>query len=130
MIKKILIVFVIIIFIFSLFRYLSKKDESSKKIELTYKQSAGIPFRWEYEIEDESIVKFEKSYVIKVENKGGNVGAKVYTNYVFKGLKKGTTTITFKFVNFTNNQIVKEEKNIVKVDNNLNISLVGIPVKK
>lgn len=130
MIKKILIVFVIIIFIFSLFRYLSKKDESSKKIELTYKQSAGIPFRWEYEIEDESIVKFEKSYVIKDENKGGNVGAKVYTNYVFKGLKKGTTTITFKFVNFTNNQIVKEEKNIVKVDNNLNISLVGIPVKK
>ena len=38
--------------------------------------------------------------------------------------EEGTTTITFKYVNITNGSITKEEKNIVKVDRNKNISLV------
>ena len=104
-------------------------DESSKKLELTYEKSAGIPYKWEYEIEDDSIVTFDKSYVIKDENKGGLVGGKVYTNYVFKGLKKGTTTITFRFINFTTNEIDSEEKHTVKVDDDLNISLVAVPLE-
>lgn len=99
-------------------------DESSKILELTYKQNAGVPYKWEYEIEDESIVKFVKSYVVEDDNKNGKVGAPIYTNYVFKGLKKGTTTITFKFINITNNKVEKEEVNKVKVDEFGNISLV------
>jgi len=99
-------------------------DESSKILELTYKQNAGIPYKWEYKIEDESIVKFVKSYVVEDDNKDGKVGAPIYTNYVFKGIKKGTTTITFKFINITNNKVEKEEVNKVKVDEFGNISLV------
>ena len=130
--KKILIGIIIIVLFIAIviFKYIILNNDSSKKLELTYEINAGIPFRWEYEIEDKNIVKFDKSYVIKDENKGGLVGGKVTTNYVFKGLKKGTTTITFKFVNFTTNQVTKEEKHTVKVDDNLNISLVAIPVKK
>jgi len=99
-------------------------DESSKILELTYKQNAGIPYKWEYKIEDESIVKFVKSYVVEDDNKDGKVGAPIYTNYVFKGIKKGTTTITFKFINITTNKVEKEEVNKVKVDEFGNISLV------
>ncbi len=95
------------------------------ELELTYEINAGIPFKWQYVIEDESIVEFVKSYVIRDDNKGGLVGASVYTNYVFRGLKEGTTTITFQYVNFTNgNKIFEERKHIVRVDDKLHISLV------
>ena len=86
--------------------------------------NAGIPFKWEFEIEDESIAKFVKSYVVKDENTNGKVGASVYTNYVFKGLKEGKTKITFKFVSITDEKVEKEETHTVKVDRNKNISLV------
>lgn len=126
--KIILISLIIIIIIGTLFIILKTKKpikESSKQLELTYKINAGIPFKWEYAIENPKIVKFVKSYVVKDENKGAIVGAPVYTNYVFKGLKEGTTTITFKYVNFTEGTITEERKHTVKVDENNNISLVN-----
>lgn len=104
--------------------------KSSKQLELTYDINAGIPFKWEVEVEDESIVKYVKNYVVEDENKGGLVGGRITRNYVFEGLKEGTTTISFKYVYFTENRVEKEEKHTVKVDKDLNISLVGIPVEQ
>lgn len=125
MIKKVFIIIILAILFVGII-FFKLKENASKKLELTYEINAGIPFRWEYEIKDSTIAAFEKSYVVKDENKGGLVGGKVATNYVFKGLKKGKTIITFKFVNFTTNKVEKEEKHNVKVDDNLNISLVAI----
>ena len=130
--KKIIIGLVIVIFIvisFVIIKYVPKKD-NSKQLELTYDINAGIPFRWEVEVEDESIVKYVKNYVVEDENKGGLVGGRITRNYVFEGLKEGTTTISFKYVYFTENRVEKEEKHTVKVDKDLNISLVGIPVEQ
>ena len=39
---------------------INKKTSNPKQLELTYKINAGIPFKWEHEIEDDSIVKFVK----------------------------------------------------------------------
>ncbi len=100
--------------------------KGNKELEITKSISAGIPFKYEVEIEDKEIVEFVKSYVVKDENTGGIVGAKVHTNYVFKGLKEGKTHIIFKFVNFTNNIVDSEDKYLVKVDSDLNISLVVV----
>ena len=124
--KKVLILIgiIVVLLIGGVIISLNIFDESSKILELTYKQNAGVPYKWEYKIEDESIVKFVKSYVVEDDNKDGKVGAPIYTNYVFKGIKKGTTTITFKFINITNNKVEKEEVNKVKVDEFGNISLV------
>jgi hypothetical protein len=115
----VLIVVVVIIVI-------KPKDKySPKELELTYEINAGIPFKWVYEIEDPKIVEFVKSYVVRDDNKGGKVGASVYTNYVFKGLKEGTTTITFKIVSITGErEDTNHETHKVKVDKDLNISLV------
>jgi predicted secreted protein len=55
------------------------------------------------------------------------VGATISTNYVFKGVKEGKTTITFKYVNIISNAVEKEEKVTVKVDKHKNISLVANP---
>ena len=99
--------------------------KSSKELELTYEINAGIPYKWVYEIEDPTIIEFVKSYVLKDDNTGSIVGASVYTNYVFKGLKEGVTTITFKCISITDEtDIWKEEKTKVKVDKDGNISIV------
>lgn len=124
----ILVVLVILIIGICVCIFLKKHEESSKKLELTYEINAGIPFRWEYEIEDEDIVEFVGTKVIRDDNKGGKVGGSVYTNYIFKGKKEGTTTITFKMVSITDdNYDGTVEKNTVKVDKDLNISLVLLP---
>ena len=119
---------VIILFVFviavSIIKVVLIKDKP-KDLKLTYEINAGIPFKWEYEIEDDSIVGFVKSYVVQDDNTGGKVGAPIYTNYVFRGLKEGTTTITFKVVSITGEYPDSNiEKNIVKVDKDLNVILV------
>lgn len=120
----VLIVIILVVSLFFVVKGLKKND--SKELELTYEINAGIPFKWVYEIEDESIVEFVKSYVVKDENTNGKVGASVYTNYVFKGLKEGETTITFKIVSITGEyEDVETEVNKVKVDKDLNIYLIG-----
>lgn len=123
--KKIIIFGVGLLVVFSLilFFLFKNKNDSSKKIELTYKSTAGIPYEWKFEIEDESIVQFVKSYELKSDSKGPIDGGTVYTNYVFKGLKKGKTTITFKYISLDGDDVMEEHKNTFIVDSNLNISL-------
>ena len=117
----ILIAFVLIILaLVAAIKIINKEDSV---LELTYTENAGVPYEWKFEIENEEIVKFVKSYVLEDKNKEGLVGAPVSTNYVFRGLKEGTTVITFKSVGLDGN-IIKVEKNKVKVDKNKNISLV------
>ena len=119
--KKIYIIFTpIIVFGIILIVFLIKHNYN-KKLDLIYEINAGIPFKWEYEIRDKDIVKVVETKVIKDENKGGKVGASIYTRYRFKGLKKGDTTITFRFVSITNGTISKEEIHNVRVDEDLNI---------
>ncbi len=127
--NKVFFIIVFIILICSIFLVIKnkiiKKNNNPNELELTYEINAGIPFKWQYVIEDESIIEFVRSYVIRDDNKGGLVGASVYTNYVFRGLKEGTTTITFQYVNFTDdNRVHGERKHIVKVDDALHVSLV------
>ena len=122
--SKVLIVFgvfIIVIVIFVLIKTVVLNNDSTKELELTYEINAGIPFKWEWEIENEEIAEFVKSYVVRDDNKGGIVGASVYTNYVFKGLKEGTTKITFKYVNFTTGEVFEEKTHVVKVDKDNNI---------
>jgi len=122
--KYIIIVLFVFVIAISVIRVVFIKSKP-KDLKLTYEINAGIPFKWEYEIEDESIVGFVKSYVVRDDNKGGKVGASVYTDYVFKGLKEGTTTITFRTVSITGEYPDSNiEKNIVRVDKNLNVTLV------
>ena len=114
-----LVVFFVIVCIFSQSGY--------KELELTYKTNGGVPYKWEYKIEDESIVQFVKTKdITSVEDKKLD-GGPVYINYIFKGVKEGKTTITFKYINIIDGSVEKEEKITVKVDKNKNISLNAIP---
>ena len=128
---KRLIIWIVAILLIALFIVVIKIAHDyklSKQLELTYEINAGIPFKWEYEIEDKSIVEFKKSYVIRDDNKGGLVGGKVVTNYVFVGKKEGVTTVTFNFVRIDSEEkiIDHSETHTIKVDKNKNISLVVV----
>ena len=126
--KKISIVIILVLVLsIVLIIKLSSNSSGSKELELTYKTNGGVPYKWKYEIEDESIVGFVKTKDITPEEDKELDGGPVYINYIFKGLKQGKTTITFKYVNIVDGSIEKEEKVTVKVDKNKNISLNVIP---
>lgn len=118
------LILIIMLFVPITLKHFKTKEKQKNILELTYSINAGIPFKWEVEVEDKSIVKYVKNYVVKDENKGALVGAKVYKNYVFEGLKEGTTTIKFKYINFTDNIVSEEITHKVKVDENKNIILI------
>ena len=120
----IVLVIVVGVILFFIFKD-NSSDNSSKTLELTYQTSKGIPYRWEYEIEDESIVKLDRSFVDDKNKR--QKGGIVYNHYVFSGLKEGKTKIRFKYVEFTKDRVEKEEVVNVKVDKFKNISLVVIP---
>lgn len=120
--KKRLIIIILLILILSIITFF--KVRSLYRLELVYKNNAGIPYEWQYEIEDKSIVKLDKCYVVKGENKIGKTGAPIHTKYVFKGLKKGNTKIKFKYVNFVDKKVIKEDVYNVKVESNKRIYLV------
>ncbi len=95
-----------------------------KELELTYKSETS--YKWEYEIEDESIVELARTKDITSEEdrKSGEI---IYVNYIFRGLKQGKTTVTFKYINTENGSIEKERKLTIKVDKYKNISLIALP---
>jgi hypothetical protein len=105
------------------------KKNNPKELRLNYEISAGIPYKWEYEIKDESIVKFNGFRVTRDDNKGGKVGGKVAKDYIFVGLKEGETTITFRFV-YISGRVENEEVHHVIVDKDLNIKEKMIAIDK
>lgn len=127
--KKVMIGIGIIFFsaLFVVLKIVIPSMTGSKELELTYKTNGGVPYKWEYKIEDESIVEFVKTKDVTSESDKELTGGPVYINYIFKGLKEGKTTIIFKYINITDNSIEKEEKVEVKVDKYKNISLIANP---
>ena len=127
--KKLVIVLslfaVLFIIGFAVVTILIKNYKSPKELEITKMKSAGIPFKWTYIIEDPTIIECKRVYVSKDERKSRLKGAPIYNNYVFKGLKEGVTKVTFKFVSIVDdNYPPEEEVHTIKVDKDLNISLV------
>lgn len=118
---------IIVAILFIAIKFIISNITGSKELELTYKTNGGVPYKWEYKIEDESIVKLVKTKNITSKKDKNLSGGPVYINYIFKGLKKGKTTITFKYVSIIDGSVDKEDIVTVKVDNNKNISLVAIP---
>ena len=118
---------ILVAVIFVVIAIIIPNSSGSKELELTYKSNAGVPYKWEYKIEDESIVEFVTTKDITSKKDKELNGGPIYTNYIFKGLKEGKTTITFKYINIVDDTVEKEETITVKVDKYKNISLNAMP---
>ena len=117
----------LIFVLFVIIKVVILNTKDTKELELTYTSIGGIPYNWEYKIEDESIVQFVKTKDITPEKERMYDGGPVYINYIFKGIREGMTTITFKYVSIIDGSIEKEDKVTVKVDKYNNISLIAMP---
>lgn len=123
--KVIIYIITLVVLCVSVFLLVNLLRHRNEKLEITMKSNGGVPYKWIYEIEDESIVKCVKNYVVD-SNKDID-GGYISTNYVFKGLKKGKSKVTFKYISISDNKkIDKKEEFILKVDSNKNVSLVGL----
>ena len=105
-----------------------KKEEKNddKTLKIAVQTNGGVPYKWEYEIEDESIIKYVKTKEIENDNKDGKVGAKVVLEFHFKGLKKGSTTIKLKYVSITDNTVAEENVYKATVDKDLKIEVAAM----
>lgn len=92
-----------------------------KNKEYILKTNGGVPFRWEYSIEDESVIELSKNYSKSKWKYRNMSGAPVEIHYVFKGKKAGTTTIKFRYVSIIDDKVSIEEVHKVQVDKNLRI---------
>lgn len=114
-----------------MFKLFKKKEKIDPNLlDITYSVSSGIPFRWEYVIEDESIIKFEKINYVSEKTKEPICGGNVDHHYLFKGLKRGKTKIIFKYVNFADNYLSEIETYKVEVDKDNIIKLISKESKR
>ena len=127
--KKLIIILIIVLVLIIgtvLYFVLTKKEkpeEDNYDYQVVLEINAGIPFKWEYKIEDESIIKLAKHKSEAEETKEPISGGLVYEKYSFEGLKEGTTTITFSFTNFVENTVEKTEEYEAIVNKDLEIEI-------
>lgn len=111
-----------------MFKFLKKKD--SNLLEIKYNMSSGIPFKWEWEVEDQTICNLVKCTSHGERAKEPICGGKVETTYFFQGFKPGTTKIIFKCINIADNYLSKIDEYTVTVEKNLKIKLVSKEEKR
>ena len=110
----------IIIILLTLCIFLTGCGKTSSN-EIVLNTNGGVPYVWEYEIEDASIINIDK--VEDKELNPGTNGGVIEKHYYFKGMKKGTTTITFNYNDTRDNKIKETKKYKVIVDKNLNVKI-------
>ena len=102
-----------------------KENDESKLLKILVKSNTGIPYKWVYKIDDDSIVKYVSTKEVSSKNEPTTGGEVVY-EYKFKGLKQGTTVITLQNVSIENEEEVLDF-NIykVRVDEHKKITIVA-----
>lgn len=97
-----------------------------KKYEMiTLNSNEGVPYTWEFAIEDETIARI-KDITSKKISSNETTGGEKEVSYTFEGLKKGSTVVIFRYTNFTNNFVEKTKKYKITVDKNKNIDIIEI----
>lgn len=101
-------------------------NKNTREFEIVQETNGGVPLKWEYKIEDTSIVEFIEVESIVPESDKGLDGGRVYEHFKFKTVKEGETTITFNY-NWVNHEGTSETKKYkVTVDSKLNSTVKEI----
>ncbi len=91
--------------------------------EIVLKTNGGVPYTWEYSIDDESIIQLKEKR-IEGEKDKKIAGGVILEHYVFKSIKPGITTIKFTYRNFTNKSIANTKKYKVVVNEKLELDII------
>ena len=117
--KKILIIIIALLLIIAAV-VLILKSFCGWEDKITLITNGGVPYNWEYTIEDSEVATFDR-----MDSKAKNelAGGEIENTYYFAGLKEGTTTIIFEYKNITDGSIDKTKKFKVKVDKDLKVKV-------
>lgn len=90
-------------------------------VDIKLMTNGGVPYKWEYTIEDPSIVKVKKEYSKDLDPNMD--GGRVENHFVFAAKKEGKTKVTFKYKSIKGDDFTSEEKYILVVDKDKNIRI-------
>ena len=110
---------ILLLVIFVLLFLLLSNNKS--KVDIKLMTNGGVPYKWEYTIDDTSIVKVKKEYSKELD-KDIN-GGRVENHFVFVAKKEGKTKVTFKYKSINNDSVISEEKYVLVVDKDKNIKI-------
>lgn len=124
--KRLLIIFgcLIAVIVLVVIIVLTQVNKKSNVGEIVLRTNGGIPYVWNYTIEDESVVKYKELVTDNKEPKYN--GGKVDEHHYFEGIKEGSTTIKFEFKDIRDDSVQKTQEYNVTVDNKLNITIKEI----
>lgn len=90
-------------------------------VEIRLTINGGVPYKWEYVIEDDTIIKCKE---VRTESKDSNTdGGMIYQYYDFEGLKEGTTIILFEYRDILEQSVKETKKYNVLVDEHRKIKI-------
>lgn len=90
---------------------------------ITVQTNGGVPYDWQYELSDDNIVSVRETSKVRDKDLAGGV---VDINYIIIPKKTGTTIMTLKYINITDNSIDKYKKYKIKVDKYMHVSIEKI----
>ncbi len=117
--KKGIIIGIIIVIIIAVVLILF--NPFAKKNYVILKTNGGVPYKWEYTIENLNVIKFDE--MVSTSKNKNITGGEILEKYIFKGLKKGETTITFEYKNFTDGTVDQTKVYKVTVNKNLKVKI-------
>ena len=120
--RKIIAGVIVILFVSSMILGLNHKD--GRTVEIVLRTNGGVPYKWEYVIEDDTIIKCKK---VRTESKDSNIdGGIIYQYYSFEGLKEGTTTILFEYKDILEQSVNERKKYNVSVDEHMKLIMTEV----
>lgn len=106
----------------TLLLFITACGKSKKTAEIIIDTPGGIPYNWEYKIENTNIVKFSGSEE-ESNNDSNMMGSGTKTHYLFEGVKQGTTTITFSLKSFLSDEVAETKTYQVVVNKDLSVTI-------
>lgn len=116
------IVFVVVILVLVL-KISGNVLEKDTIFEITFDTNAGIPFKYECAVVDESVIKLKEEYSTSEKTKVPVSGGPVKVHFVFEPLKEGVTYIKCDYKNFADNYIEDTFEYKVTVDKDLKTTM-------
>ena len=122
--KKIFLIFTVVLLCMCCVGCSKKTNNTDSKPldnEIVLNTNGGVPYNWNYEISDSSIVIFDD--LKSIDKDPGVDGGVVELRYTFRGLREGKATIKFIYKSFVDNDVAEEKLYDVVVSKDLSVKV-------
>lgn len=112
-----LVIAIVIIVVIGAIVILNKANSDNQTITVT--TNGGVPYSWEYDLSDNTVISIEQSSKSLNKNEGGTIN--VYFKVIPK--KEGSTTLTLNYKNIQDKTIEETKKYDITVNKDLKVTI-------